>query len=285
MMLDSIIETLVYLVLMLVLFVAGRLFYRLFHPRILVTDELIHKDNFAFSWSYVGYLTGLIIVIVGVTVGDSKGWLMDTFEILVYGVLAIVLLNLGTLINDKIILKQFSIEQEIVRDRNVGMGVIEAANAISIGLVIYGAITGDALSWTEGIFSTIAFWIIGQIVLLICTRFYNLIVPYNLYKEIEKDNNAVAVAYAGALVAFSNLIRFTISDEFISWQETGIDILIDLGIAILLLPIARWLCDRILLPGRKLTDELVNQDVSNVGAGLIEAFVYVASSILITSIL
>jgi hypothetical protein len=36
------------------------------------------------------------------------------------------------------------------------------------------------------------------------------------------------------------------------------------------------------LPGRKLTDEIINQEKPNVGAGLIEAFAYVAAAILIT---
>lgn len=43
----------------------------------------------------------------------------------------------------------------------------------------------------------------------------------------------------------------------------------------------RWLADLILIPGVKISDEIVNQEVPNLGAGLIEAFAYIAASFLI----
>jgi len=49
-----------------------------------------------------------------------------------------------------------------------------------------------------------------------------------------------------------------------------------------MLPVARVLTDKILLPGQKLTDELVNQEKPNIGAGIIEAFAYIGGSVLIT---
>ena len=54
------------------------------------------------------------------------------------------------------------------------------------------------------------------------------------------------------------------------------------GIGLLFLPLVRWLTDKILLPGRNLTDELINQEKPNTGAGLIEAFAYIGGSVLIT---
>ncbi|GCL35492.1 hypothetical protein SR1949_05870 [Sphaerospermopsis reniformis] len=42
----------------------------------------------------------------------------------------------------------------------------------------------------------------------------------------------------------------------------------------------RWLADLILVPGVKISDEIVNQEIPNVGAGLIEAFAYIAASFL-----
>jgi hypothetical protein len=43
-----------------------------------------------------------------------------------------------------------------------------------------------------------------------------------------------------------------------------------------------WLADLILVPGVKISDEIVNQEIPNVGAGLIEAFAYIAASFVIT---
>ena len=48
-----------------------------------------------------------------------------------------------------------------------------------------------------------------------------------------------------------------------------------------MLPLARLLTDKILLPKRKLTDEIINQENPNIGAAIIEAFSYIGGSMLI----
>ena len=53
-------------------------------------------------------------------------------------------------------------------------------------------------------------------------------------------------------------------------------------VGLILLHCARILTDRILLPGRSLSDELVNQVKPNQGAAFLEVSFYIGSSILIT---
>ena len=73
-----------------------------------------------------------------------------------------------------------------------------------------------------------------------------------------------------------------IIDPFVDWTSTLANISIQTVLGCILLPIMRVFADKILLPGQKLTDEIVNQEKPNIGAGLIEAFAYIASAILIT---
>ncbi len=47
------------------------------------------------------------------------------------------------------------------------------------------------------------------------------------------------------------------------------------------LAVIRWLADWVLVPGVKISDEIVSQAVPNLGAGLIEAFAYIGGSFLI----
>ena len=47
------------------------------------------------------------------------------------------------------------------------------------------------------------------------------------------------------------------------------------------LPVLRWITDRLILPGRRLNDELIRQDRPNIGAGVIEGTVYGCMSYLI----
>ena len=278
----SIIETVIYISSAFVILFVGKKVYDLIHRDINVKSELVTKDNFAFAVSHTGYLLGLIIAIGGAIVGPSNGLYIDLIDIFVYGLLGIVLLNLSLIINDKVILKQFSTRKEVIEDQNVGTGVVEAASSVAAGLIIYGAITGEASNLSQGILTAVVFWAVAQFILLITSFVYNLITPYNIHNEIEKDNVAVGLGFAGALVAVANLIRFGIEGEFVGWANVFTEVGIDVLLGLILLPIIRWITDKILLPGASLTDEIVNQEKPNIGAGLIEAFAYIGGSVLLT---
>lgn len=271
-----------YLALAFVLFFIGRFVYQLFHSKIRVVNELVEKDNVAFSLSYVGYYAGLIIVIGSAIVGPSNGLVNDLIDIGVYGLLGILLLNISALINDKVILRKFSVYKEIVEDHNPGTGVIEMANSIGSGLIIYGAIVGDSTSMLSGITSAVVFWLLGQLIFILITRLYNAITPYDIHAEVEKDNFAAGIGFAGALVAVANLLRFALSIEFESWLTSFADVGLQVVVGVIFIPVTRIFVDKLLLPNYSLTDEIVNQSKPNVGAALVEAFAYIGGSVLIT---
>jgi len=276
--LDTAVSTVIYLASAFLLFFIGKWVYQLFHPKINVKDELVIHDNFAFSLAHTGYFIGLLLAIGGAIIGSSRGLLLDLFDIATYGLEAIILLNISILLNDKLILPKFSIHDEIIRDQNAGTGAIEAAVAISTGLIILGAVAGEGGDWL----TALVFWLVGQALLIVSTLIYNLITPYDVHEHIEKDNVAAGIAFAGAMVAIANLIRFALMPDFESWASSLTDVMIDFGIGIIFLPLARLIADKILLPGQKLTDEIINQEKPNTGAALIEAFAYVGGSVLIT---
>jgi uncharacterized membrane protein YjfL (UPF0719 family) len=276
--LDAILATLVYLLISFILFYIGKIVYQLFNRKINVKDELVFKDNLAFAVAHTGYFIGLLIALGGALLGESHGFMLDAGYMFLYGFVAILLMNLSIIINDKIILRKFSVYDEIVRDQNVGTGVVEGASAVATGLIIMGSLYGEG----GGLLTALAYWGIGQILLIITSFVYALIVPYDIHEHIEKDNVAVGVGVAGALVAIGNLIRFALMHDFESWIITLENVGIDVVIGLLFLPVARWIADKILLPGQNLTDEIINQEKPNVGAAIIEAFAYIGGSVLIT---
>ena len=279
---DGIITTAIYLAASFVLFVIGKVVYQLFHPKVKVAHELVEKDNFAFSFAYVGYFIGLLLAIGSAVLGESGGLWIDLMDIGVYGALAIILLNLSIIINDKIILRRFSVKKEILDDQNIGMGIIEGAIAIATGLIILGAIHGEGYGDGGPIITAILYWILGMVLMFVTSLVYNAITPYDIHEHIEKDNIAVGIGFAGAMIAIANLIRFALMHDFEDWIITLEDVGIDVAIGLAFLPLARFLTDKILLPGQNLTDEIVNQERPNCGAALIEAFAYVGGSVLIT---
>ena len=104
---------------------------------------------------------------------------------------------------------------------------------------------------------------------------------YDIHDHIEKGNTAVAVGYSGAIISIGNLINNALAHDFESWMITFQDVGFNVIVGFAFLPIARFLTDKILLPGQKLTDEIINQEDPNVGASVVEAFAYVGGSMLI----
>ncbi len=275
---DNLITALIYLLISFVLFLIGKKVYQLMHKNINIDHELVEKDNLAFSFANVGYYIGLVIVISAVYSGDGIVHIVDDLiEVGIYGLLSIVLLNISILISDKLILRKFSIKKEIVTDQNVGVGVLEGAICIANALVIYGVITENHDNFVE----ILILWVISQFVLALVSVVYNKITPYDIHEHIKNDNIAVGIGFSGAIIAVANLIRFGAQMEADSWILVGENFLLETGIGLLMLPLARLLTDKILLPKRRLTDEIVNQDKPNVGAAIIEAFSYIGGSILI----
>jgi uncharacterized membrane protein YjfL (UPF0719 family) len=274
-------ESVTYVIGAFIMFAVGKVVYDLIHKKINVKEELVEKDNFAFSIAHTGYLAGLLLAIGGSIVGPSNGIINDFVDMGIYGGISIILLNLSIIICDKVILRKFSVYKEIIEDRNEGTGVIEAAVAIASGLIIFGAVSGEGTGLVDGIITAVVFWAVGQVVLIVASLIYNFTLSYDVFAEIEKDNVAVGVAFAGVLVAISNLVRYAVSGDFISWADSFSKLGVELVVGLLLLPVVRFLADRVLLPGRKITDELVNQEKPNVGVALIEAFAYIGGSVLI----
>jgi uncharacterized membrane protein YjfL (UPF0719 family) len=266
----------------LIIFIFGKIAYKLIHPKINIQQELVDKDNFAFILSYVGYFAALIIVIGGTIVGESYDFATDILLIFVYGILGIALLLVAAWISNKLILTKFDLKKEIIADKNEGSGIIEAAIYIANGLILYGALIGESETLLSGITTFLIYWIIGNFVLIVASKIFTSWMSYDIHTEIENDNVAAGISFSGAVLAIGIITMNAILDPFVDWTTTLVDISLQTVLGCILLPIIRLFADKILLPGRKLTDEIVNQEKPNIGAGLIEAFAYVASAILIT---
>ncbi|MDE2799888.1 MAG: DUF350 domain-containing protein [Gemmatimonadota bacterium] len=277
MILQDLIATGIYLISAFVLFWIGKLVKDLTTTSYSVREELVEKDNVALGVAMAGYFFGLIMAIGGTLSGPSQGLENDLIDIGIYGLLAIILLNLSRLVNDGLILHGFKVRDELIDDQNAGTGVVVAASYIATGLVIFGAVSGEI----GGIVTTVIFWALGQLALVLAGLVYEWITPYSIHDEIEKDNVAAGVAFAGALVGIGVIVFHASAGNFISWAVNLQDFAIEVVAGLILLPIARFISDVILLPGQKLTDEIANQEHPNLAAGFIEATSYVGASFLI----
>ena len=273
---DQIWNGFIYLAVVLVLLVVGKLVYDGLHRRFVLRTELVEKDNLAVALAVAGYYLGLVIVLGGVVSGPASFSLVDdVIGLVIFGLLGIVLLNLSAWINDNVVFSKFDNEKEIVEDRNAGMGAIEGGNYIAVGLITAGAMSGEG-----GVLPGLVFWVSGLVALIVAGLLYDKITSYDLHDQIEKDNVAVGVAFAGVLIGFGNIIRLAGAGDFVTWNESLTEFGYYTLVGLILLPLVRFFADKVLLPGASLSDELV-QERPNLGAGVLEAVSYLAASMLI----
>ena len=273
---DQIVTGFIYLAVVLVLLVIGKWVYDALHRRFVLRVELLDNGNLAVALAVGGYYVGLAIVLGGVAYGPASFSLLDdVIGLAIFGLLGIGLLNLSAWVNDTVVFSKFDNDREIVEDRNAGLGAVEGGNYVAVGLITAGAMSGEG-----GLLPGLAFWVAGLAALVVAGLLYDRITSYDLHDQIEKDNVAVGVAFAGVLVGFGNIIRLAGEGDFVSWTEslTGFGYYTVVGLV--LLPVVRLVADKLLLPGANLSSELVKER-PNLAAGVIEAVTYVAASMLI----
>ena len=263
---DNLLTAIILIAVFFVLFFIGKLVHDLLHREYHLTTELVEKDNPALALAIAGYYLGLVLCIGGTLIGPSLGIVEDLIDLCVYGLLC-----------DLLILRKFKVSEELIRDHNLGTGVVSFGVSIASGLVVFGAIAGEGGT----IWTAIIFWAIAQAMLILASLVYNVITPYDIHSEIEKDNVAAGVSFAGAIVAMGIVLGLAAEGDFESWSEDLADFGLFALLGLVILPMIRFVTDKVLLPTVKLTDEIANQEKPNVGAAYIEATSYIAAAFVI----
>ncbi|MEE9357663.1 DUF350 domain-containing protein [Candidatus Vondammii sp. HM_W22] len=170
------------------------------------TTELATRDNYAFGISVAGGTLALALVLAGAVSGEaSEGILNEAWNVIIYAIIGIVLLKVGTIINDQVIFHHFSLKQQ-VHEKNIAAGIVQAANLIALGLII-----NTAAHWVESdswpsILSVIMVFFVAQVVLLAVTRLRGRIYEKRhngkvLQQALENGNSALAIRYFGHLMS------------------------------------------------------------------------------------
>lgn len=269
------IANLSYIINNLLLLIFAQIIFQQFNKKVSFKYQLTQEDNLSVAFWVIGYYIGVLISIASVTIGPSKGLLVDLEEITIYGIQAIILLNIAMWTMDHLVLSRFSLIKEMLKDKNEGAGIIMGSSAIASGLIIQGAFTGETQTLTLGMSTAFIYWLCGQIILVLATFCYNKMLCYDIGNEIEQDNVAVGIAYSGICIAISSLIGKAIKVEHLYWSDAIFNIIISLILALLLMPLTRLIISRILVGKKKLVSELVNQEKPNIGLGIIEALIYI----------
>ncbi|MGL1901598.1 MAG: DUF350 domain-containing protein [Fibrobacterales bacterium] len=269
-------EAPLYLLLAVVILALGKFAFNITVPFAL-DHQLTTEDNKAIALSFAGYLFALMLIIIGVFSTETTREVnvyQDILMTLIWGVAGIILLNLARYMNDKILLRKFSTNKELVNDRNVGTGAVEFGCLVGVGFIIKAVVSGESESIGYDIFGTVLYSILGQAIFFLYGELYQLITPYDLHAEIEKDNASAGVAFGFNLIAVGIL-----TGAGITYTDSLIVLIAWVVLSMFLLITVRYMIDKVMLPGC-----LMNREISedhNWGSAIIEGVLLIGFSVLL----
>ena len=249
-----------------------------------INEELTDKNNASIGVTLAGYYIALAIAISGVIIGPGTGdmW-KDILMVAIYSLIAIVLLNISALVNDKLILYKFDNQSELIDDQNSGTGATMAGSYLATGLIVNAAVSGEvAGEWWKGLLACLIFFALGQLVLVIAGLWYQVITKYDIHKVIGDDNNVAAgIGFGGFLFAIGYVVRAAMTGQSTSWAVDLVSFAIYVVVAFILLTIGTLITDKVFLPKAKISDEIGDQ--ANIAAAAVVAAIYIAIAILIVN--
>lgn len=255
------------------------------------TDELAHKDNFAFGVSVAGSILALGIVLTGAITGENaSSYMMEIIGMLSYGVYGLVLIKIGRVIQDKIALQHLN-KAQLIKEQNLTIGIIDAAGAIATAIIIRAV-----LLWVDGLevatfIAITSGFIVAQAVLVLVTRIRESNYAKNnqedcLQEALSEGQLALAIRYAGqvistalAVTAASHFLVYspeTLVVNLIGWLVFGI-------IMTLLVALLTSLAKRIVLWGINLVEEVDQQH--NIGVASIEMATSIAIALILSALM
>ena len=250
-----------------------------------LNKELTENDNKAIAISFSGFLLALCIVISGVLCSPStvdhfdesaSPFLQDIKMTVIWSAVGLALLLISRILCDKLMLPSFSNKVELVRDRNVGVGFVQAGSYISTAMVLRASLMSPVdAPLLEDIGLTVIWFIVSQLLIILYSIVYQKTTKHDIHQDLKNDNAAVGVALAGNIVAFGILLSF-----FIGTYDSILGLIIWALLAIIMLAIVRFVVDKLILPNHSLSKEL--SEDRNWGAAAIEAITAIGTAMIIT---
>ena len=266
----------IYVVLFCIILLGAKWAKDVFTPYSL-NKELAEQNNVSISLTMAGYYIGVALIFVSQLSGPSVGLKTDLLVVSGYSVLGILFLNLSRWINDKAILRTFCNIEKLTVKKNNGVGIIQFSIYVATGMIASGALSGSG-----SVLSFFVFFVLGQLALIVFSRFYNTLSTYDLYQELENDNFAAAISFAGALVGLGIIVKNSASGDFIAWKEDILWFATTAVASFIFLPALLRLTDRLVIPGKSLAVEIAQN--RNIAAGLLSASLLVSFSFVLVKL-
>lgn len=161
-----------------------------------------------------------------------------------------------------------------VTENNLSFSIFKLGYMTGTGIIAMGAFSGLA-----PLYSTVMFFILGQMALIAIVFLYKSVFHPTILEKISKNNLSAGMLLAGTLISYSLLLYSAIYGDASTIIEDLKSFLLFAGVGILFfLLFANKFIDHVFLPITEIKDEL---EEDNLGAILIVVFIKVGFAFLI----
>ena len=245
----------------------------------LVNELVVGQRSLGAAISQAGYLIGILLGFLGAVsfAGRSTGFLSMVGHIALFGLVAIVLQLVSDQLSDRLIFRGLVVANGADGDTNVSHAVGKAAVSIATGLVLRGSMS-DPMA---GVVACVAWFAVGQALMVAAVLFYCRLTPYDDLAEIKRDNLAASFPIVGILLALGLVIEAAVATKGDGTMiQTALHVGKFLGVSVVLVYVFRVVASYVLLPKTKLATAIVEQ--RSVAAGLQEGVLFLLVSLIVT---
>lgn len=215
----------------------------------LCANDAINNGNSAVAIRRAGMYLGLMIGALGTLSSSIQVQIMDQG-------LLILFMGLVYLISDKVVFSNINNTKEISKG-NKSLAIAEAGLFIGTGIIAYASFAGNGI-W----YSSIVFFALGQVMLLLMTLVYE-----TLYKEIkinvEQGKITSGIMLGSLMIAFSLILKSAIIGDFVSWEQDLISFFNMSVVGLIMLVLfANILIDKVFLPNLTIKESLEKDNIA-----------------------
>ncbi|OGG97019.1 MAG: hypothetical protein A2508_07080 [Candidatus Lambdaproteobacteria bacterium RIFOXYD12_FULL_49_8] len=241
-------------------------------------EQLVKLDNKAISLNFVGYLTGLALILQAVVSGPVESLGQSMFEVLVWGLVGNGLLIMAGRVNNWFILKGIDNKQAMLEDSNLAVALVEVGSYLGSAAMIRAIILGESVGWAYDLGLTLFYFVLGQLSFVLYAFLYQKITSYDDLAEIKAGNAAAGITLGANLGAMGFLMAVPLSQSyslvlFLAWFVIGNATLAGV----------RYALDHLVISSETLDHEIFVD--KNWGAAALEGCFSVAAVLILTHLL
>lgn len=221
-------------------------------------DAAVERDrNLAVALRRFGLYVGICIALTGILKGGISK--TDLLLFLTDAAVVAVIFFVAQFFNDYVIIPGVR-NNDLIMQGNAPTGLIEAGSFIATGILLNGAFSGEQ----GGIVSAVIFFSLGQAMMAAAIWIHQKIYRFDVANCCKEKNMAAGVAVAGLLVAYSMILRSSISGDFIGWPESLGSFFISAATGMICLIIFEKIASVIFLPKTSISEDIKNGNTASI---------------------